>query len=78
MSQQPPVVCIRGLTRGEPGALERVADARYAPVPLLLRRGESPRYREISWGHFRDRRSAGDYANYGAEIQISDYRGDGD
>ena len=61
-----------------PFFLNPAYDARYAPVPSLMRRDESPRYREISWGHFRDRRSAGDYANYGAEIQISDYRVDAD
>lgn len=35
---------------------------------------EPPRYRPISWAHFRDQRSAGDYADYGAEIQIEDFR----
>jgi isopenicillin N synthase-like dioxygenase len=34
---------------------------------------EPARYRAISWAHFRDQRSAGDYANYGDEIQISQY-----
>ncbi len=45
-----------------------------APLPGLLARGESPRFREISWAHFRDQRSAGDFADYGAEIQIEDFR----
>ena len=45
-----------------------------APLPALLRGGEPARYRPIEWGRFRDRRSAGDYADYGAEIQISDFR----
>lgn len=35
---------------------------------------ETPRFRPISWAHFRDQRSAGDYADYGAEIQIDDFR----
>lgn len=35
---------------------------------------EPARFRPISWAHFRDQRSAGDYADYGAEIQIEDYR----
>ena len=26
------------------------------------------------WGEFRSKRSAGDYADVGAEVQISDYR----
>src|SRR5262245_56391546 len=45
-----------------------------APLPELLRGGEPPRYRPIEWGRFRDQRSAGDYADYGAEIQIADFR----
>ena len=32
------------------------------------------RFRPVSWSHFRDQRSAGDFADYGAEIQIEDYR----
>ncbi len=38
-----------------------------------LREDEAPRYRPINWGAFRAGRSAGDYADYGAEIQISDF-----
>jgi isopenicillin N synthase-like dioxygenase len=45
-----------------------------APLPALLRGGEPARYRPVSWAHFRDQRSAGDYADYGAEIQIADFR----
>jgi isopenicillin N synthase-like dioxygenase len=45
-----------------------------APLPALLRGGERARYRPVSWARFRDLRSAGDYADYGAEIQISDFR----
>ena len=44
-----------------------------APLPALLRGGERARYRPVSWARFRDQRSAGDYADYGAEIQISDF-----
>lgn len=40
----------------------------YAPV-----RGK-PRYRPINWGEFRAARAAGDYADYGSEIQIRDFR----
>ena len=35
---------------------------------------EPPHYRPINWGEFRASRTAGDYADYGDEIQISDYR----
>jgi isopenicillin N synthase-like dioxygenase len=43
------------------------------PLPALLR-SEPAHYRPVSWAEFRDRRSAGDYADYGAEIQISDFK----
>ncbi|MDZ7684582.1 MAG: hypothetical protein U5O39_05910 [Gammaproteobacteria bacterium] len=33
-----------------------------------------PRYRPVNWGHFRRERAAGDYADYGEEIQISKFR----
>ena len=42
----------------------------YAPIG---NHAGSPRYRPINWGEFRARRSAGDYADQGAEVQISDY-----
>ena len=42
----------------------------YDYVPLT---SGAPRYRPINWGEFRARRSAGDYANLGEEVQISDY-----
>ena len=44
-----------------------------APLPELLR-DDRAHYRPVSWARFRDQRSAGDYADYGAEIQISDFR----
>ena len=39
----------------------------YAPL------SGTPRYRSINWGEFRTQRSAGDYADLGSEIQISDF-----
>lgn len=44
-------------------------DALIAPLGAGL-----PRYDGISWGEFRRRRADGDFADYGAEVQISDYR----
>lgn len=32
------------------------------------------RYRSINWGDFRRRRAEGDYADFGQEVQISDFR----
>ena len=43
------------------------------PLPALSL-GDRARYRPVSWARFRDQRSAGDYADYGAEIQIADFR----
>jgi isopenicillin N synthase-like dioxygenase len=46
-----------------------------APLPRV---GEAARYRGVPWSEFRRRRADGDFADYGAEVQISDYRvGDG-
>jgi isopenicillin N synthase-like dioxygenase len=43
--------------------------------PLLeAAQGQAPRFRPISWARFRDQRSAGDFADYGSEIQIDDFR----
>jgi|TARA_B110000971_G_scaffold218172_1_gene256460 isopenicillin N synthase-like dioxygenase len=35
---------------------------------------EGPRYRGFTWEEFRSRRGAGDYADLGEEVQISQYR----
>lgn len=39
------------------------------PLPSL---GE-PQYDELVWGYFRAMRFAGDFADYGTEIQIADF-----
>ncbi len=48
--------------------------AYYQPLPNALPNGVCARYRPINWAEFRARRTAGDYADYGEEIQISHYR----
>ncbi|MEE4660269.1 MAG: 2OG-Fe(II) oxygenase family protein [Halieaceae bacterium] len=50
-------------------------DTNYAPLESLLE-AASPVYRTINWGEFRAGRAAGDYADAGEEIQISQYRCD--
>jgi isopenicillin N synthase-like dioxygenase len=35
---------------------------------------DGPRYRPVNWGTFRQLRSDGDYADYGKEVQIEDFR----
>lgn len=49
-------------------------DAVCEPLASASLAEASPRFRPISWAHFRDRRSAGDFADYGSEIQIDDFR----
>ena len=39
------------------------------PLPSL----GAPQYDELYWGYFRAQRFAGDFADYGTEIQISDF-----
>lgn len=46
----------------------------YAPLPALCGESSPARYRPINWGEFRAARAAGDYADYGTEIQISQFR----
>jgi isopenicillin N synthase-like dioxygenase len=57
-----------------PFFLNPAYEAVCAPLPELLSNDAPARYRPVSWSHFRDQRSAGDYDDYGAEIQIEDYR----
>ncbi len=47
-------------------------DTDYAPLETAA--AAPPRYRPINWGEFRQARTDGDYADYGTEIQISDFR----
>ncbi|WP_447968671.1 isopenicillin N synthase family dioxygenase [Nitrospira sp. M1] len=49
-------------------------DAKYAPLDVLINEASPPKYRPINWGEFRWQRQQGDYANYGQENQIADYR----
>jgi len=48
--------------------------ARVAPLSNLVSAGVPAHYQPIAWGEFRRKRADGDFANYGAEVQISDYR----
>jgi isopenicillin N synthase-like dioxygenase len=45
-----------------------------APLETLVDAARPALYTPISWAEFRRRRADGDFANYGAEVQISDYR----
>jgi len=57
-----------------PFFLNPAYDAVCAPFADLIGPAAPARYRPVSWSHFRDQRSAGDYADYGHEIQIEDFR----
>ena len=48
-------------------------DAHYAPLPTTIDDAHPARYVSINWGNFRALRAAGDYADLGAEVQISDF-----
>jgi len=45
----------------------------YAPIASTVSAERPARYRPINWGRFRMARFAGDYADVGAETQISDF-----
>lgn len=44
------------------------------PLPSAVGEARPARYRPIDWSEFRGRRTDGDYADYGPEVQISQYR----
>ena len=50
------------------------AGAKVAPLPSLLSDNAPARYRTIAWSEFRGKRTDGDYADYGTEVQIGQYR----
>ncbi len=44
------------------------------PLPALISPDRPARYRPVHWGEFRQQRALGDYADYGEEVQVSNYR----
>lgn len=50
------------------------ADARVSPLPTVINDANPVRYRPIEWASFRGKRTDGDYADYGTEVQISQFR----
>ncbi|CAA0080435.1 Uncharacterised protein [Halioglobus japonicus] len=57
-----------------PFFLNPAADCRVCPLPSVIDANNPCRYQPIVWGDYRGRRSDGDFADYGAEVQISQYR----
>jgi hypothetical protein len=49
-------------------------DTGYRPLPGSIDSGDEPHYRTINWGDFRQARADGDFADYGHELQIADFR----
>lgn len=50
------------------------ADCRVSPLPSVTDDSHPALYNPIVWGDFRGKRSDGDYADYGAEVQIAQFR----
>ncbi len=50
------------------------AGARVSPLPTVVSDSRPAGYRPIDWAEFRGKRTDGDYADYGTEVQISQYR----
>ena len=50
------------------------ANCKVSPLPSVIDEQHPSRYQPIEWGSFRGKRSDGDYADYGTEVQISQYR----
>ena len=48
-------------------------DTSYAPLPGSIDADDTAHYRSINWGEFRQARADGDFADYGAEVQIADF-----
>jgi len=50
------------------------ATCQVSPLPTVVSDQRPGLYKPIEWGKFRGERSDGDFADYGAEIQISQFR----
>lgn len=69
---QAPLHQVLAMEAGERFSLAYFFNPAYAAVIRPLQ--TPPRYRDLPWGEFRRRRADGDFAEYGAEVQTSDYR----
>ncbi len=52
------------------------AGCRISPLPSVIDSARPPAYDSIEWASFRGKRTDGDYADYGTEVQISQFRTD--
>jgi len=53
------------------------AGTRVAPLSTVVTDQDPAHYRTIDWSEYRGKRTDGDYADYGAEVQISQFRRQG-
>ena len=69
---------VREMTKSDrysiPFFFNPAADAVIKPLPSVVTDDAPARYRPISWSDFRFQRTDGDYADYGTEVQISQFR----
>ncbi len=52
------------------------ASCEVSPLPSVVNEQRPSSYRAIEWASFRGKRSDGDFADYGTEVQISQFRTD--
>jgi isopenicillin N synthase-like dioxygenase len=69
-----PIHRVRAMTREDRLSTAFFYNPSYAAVIAPETVDAAARYRPFGWGEFRAGRAAGDFANYGTEVQISDYR----
>ncbi len=50
------------------------AATQVSPLPTVVSEARPTRYRSINWSDYRGKRTDGDYADYGPEVQIAQYR----
>jgi isopenicillin N synthase-like dioxygenase len=50
------------------------ASTRVDPLPTVVSDARPGRYRSIEWAEYRGKRTDGDYADYGTEVQISQFK----
>ena len=50
------------------------ADTNVSPLPSVVSKERPARYKTINWSEYRGKRTDGDYADYGPEVQIAQYR----
>jgi isopenicillin N synthase-like dioxygenase len=69
---------VQAMTRSKrysiPFFLNPAAHAHIGPLPTVISDQRPALYSPINWAEYRGKRSEGDYADYGTEIQISQYR----